>query len=547
MHTLRPVSELEIAAGAVIVSPEKFVAMGTPRPDFLGFGRNVLSSSIQSVLVTRKSGWAPRWIPTGAPAHSVNIVTFINLRFCRVRYLALLFGAVGFVRAEIRPDAGSGSNGQPAPVAGATASDEWTLDRAVARALEANPDLLLAKHEFERQEGARLQLVARMLPQLSASASANERARGLIDRSPGERNIPPSAQTAVALYSYDMRVEVRQLVFDGLASWHQVKRQQLLKKQAYLVLRNTVARTISQVRQGLDAIQLRTSTVAAEKRRVEEYIQLVEWTSRKQAEGEVPEFELLRAEAEAEGARADLAEARRALGAAEQSFRRLLQLPDSKQPVRVAGEFTARPFDLPFEEALGEARANRPDLEAAAVAVAAAKATERAEVGNWLPTVEAFASYGERSSYYNSGIRLDGWTYGVMGEWNLFEGGASRGRRMAARAERRSAETRLAETEHGVVSKLHELYEGLAQARVAMEAQQKSVDMASRAARDARRLYEEGQASLEQVLQATMTLRRAETRLGESIYTQNAMIAEIEFSVGGQIRDSIAVPDTWKP
>jgi outer membrane protein len=436
-----------------------------------------------------------------------------------------------------------------AGIAGPQAAGErWTLERALARAVEANPDLLAAKFDVERQEGARLQVQARLMPSVTASVGMNQREQALIDVSPSQRAnpLPPSPDTAVALFGYDMRIEVRQVLFDGFANWNMAKRQRLLGKQAYLALCGTVAHTVSLVRQGFDAILLRTAAVTAEQRRVEEYEQVVKWTSRKQSEGDVPEFELLRAEAELEGARADLAEAVRSMGQAEQSFRRLLQISDTAGTLQLEGKFEPRPFSLPLDEAINQARANRPDLQAAVIALEAARRNQLADTGNYLPKVEAFASYGSRTSYYTSSIRLTGWTYGVTGQWDLFEGGAARGRRISLRADRRGAEARLAEIEQGIVSKLHELYQGLQQARVAMEAQEKSVGMSARASRDARRQYEVGSANLEQVLQAGMTFRRAESRRNEAVYSYNSTIAEIELALGGQMADSVKVPDTWK-
>ena len=425
----------------------------------------------------------------------------------------------------------------------------WTLERALARAVEANPDLLAAKYDVERQEGVRLQLQARLLPNVSANAGLSQREQALVDLPPSERANPPppSADTAVALRSYDMNIEVRQILFDGLSSWNQAKRQKLVAKQAYLSLLGTVAATVNLVRQGFDAILLRTASVAAEGRRVEEYAQLVDLTVRKNLAGEIPEFELLRAEAELEGARADLAEAVRSLGQAEQSFRRLLQISDATGPLKLVGKFVPRPFDLPLAEAIKRAQVNRPDLQAAALGVEAARRNQLSETGGYLPKIDAFASYGSRSSYYSTSIRLNGWTYGVQGQWALFDAGAARGRRASLRADQRSAETKLAQTEQGIVSNLHELYQGLEQSRVAMEAQGKGVAISARATRDAHRQYEVGAANLEQVLQTGITYRRAESRLNEAIFSYNAIIAQIELSVGGQISDSLKVPDTWKP
>jgi outer membrane protein TolC len=335
-------------------------------------------------------------------------------------------------------------------------------------------------------------------------------------------------------------------LFDGLSSWNQLQRQRLLTSQAYEALRTAVLKAATTVRQAFDNIQLRTVSLAAEQRRVGEFEQLVAWTRQKQSVGEVAEFELLRAESEFEGAKADVAEAQRLLGQAEQAFRRLLQIPQTAGALKTEGNFALRRFDLPIDEAVSEAMQNRPDLRGQELAVAAARKNEISQWGTYLPRIEGFASYGLRSSYYNSAIKLDGWTFGLIGQWNIFDGNAAHGRQVAARAEKRIAETRLAETQQSIGSRLSELYGGLDQARVAVEAQKNSLDLATRATRDARRSYEVGQSALEPVLQAEITLHRAESRYNEAIFNYNNLVAEIEFAIGGVLKDSIGLPDTWK-
>jgi outer membrane protein len=446
--------------------------------------------------------------------------------------------------APVRAADRAPANGQVGPDPN---TEIWTLESALGRAMVANADLVAAKHEFERQQGVKIQLLSRLLPNVAISGGINQRDRGLVDISPSQRllQLPPTPDTAVALYSYDARIEIRQLVFDGLSSWNQYQRQRLLTSQAYQGLRTAVLKAATSVRQGFDAIQLRTVMLAAERRRVEEFAQLVTWTRQKRTVGELPEFELLRAEAEYEGAKADVAEAQRALSQTEQAFRRLLQIPQNGV-LKVDGRFALRPFDLPIERALAEAVENRPDLRGQILGLEAARKNEISQWGTYLPRIEGFASYGMRSSYYNSSIKLEGWTVGLIGQWNIFDGNAAQGRKVQARAERRIAETRLAETQQLIGSRLTELYAGLDQAKVAVEAQEKSLNLAMRSARDARRSYEIGQAALESVLQAEITLHRAEGRYNEAIFNHNSIVAEVEFTIGGQLQDSIGIPDTWK-
>src|SRR5688572_6744708 len=59
----------------------------------------------------------------------------------------------------------SAADGGAADTPGALPPDNvWNLETAVARAMAANTELAAAKYEFERQEGVRLQLRARLVP-----------------------------------------------------------------------------------------------------------------------------------------------------------------------------------------------------------------------------------------------------------------------------------------------------------------------------------------------------------------------------------------------
>lgn len=411
----------------------------------------------------------------------------------------------------------------------------WTLADALQRAMEANPDVVEARHRIEGQEGVRLQVQARLLPQVSGVATFDEREERLIDRSAFELGQPPSRQTAVAQQSYDARLEIRQLVFDGFSSWNQIKRQKLLERQAYLSLQNVASRTASLVRQVFDAVLMRQQILETEQRRIEGLQQLVEVTRRKRAAGEIPEFEQLRAETELQSAQADLAQAKRGLLEAEETFRRLLQVPATGERLRLEGTFGQRHFTMDFRAAVEAARAHRSDLESAQLQVEASKLQQRSILGLFSPSVELYASYGTRSSYYDFNRALDGWTVGVMGRWNVFDGGENFGRLKSQRAERRIAESQLAEIQHQIDSQLSELFEGLAQTGEAIAARRKTLDLADRALHQARLLYDAGQASLEQILQAELSQRRAQNGLFEAVFGYNATVAQIEYATGATL------------
>jgi hypothetical protein len=411
----------------------------------------------------------------------------------------------------------------------------WTLPAALDRAMQSNSEIVSARLEVEREEGARWQVRARMLPRVSATASTDERDTSLIDRSPTEFNQPPSQRSAVAKWGYDVRVEVRQMVFDGLVTSNLVERQRLRREQAALRITAVANEVVTAVRQSYDAVLVRRAQLAAETQRVADLSQLADYAARKQALGEIAELDSLNARSLLETARAEQADIEREVTLAEQQFARLLQLPESSGPIVLEGEFAVRTFEMEYSTAAALAFKRRPDLESATLAVESSRRQLKALKGDMLPRFDAFASWSNRSSYYDSSRTLDGWTIGATGNWSLFDGGDSRGRRRAALAEQRIAEVKLDELELQIGSRLRELYQTLAQTRKTMAAQENGRQFATRAFQAARRLYENGQASLEKVLQAQMISRQADNRYLEAVFRYNLTVAQIEQSIGGAV------------
>lgn len=421
----------------------------------------------------------------------------------------------------------------------------WTLERALQRALEANPDFLAARLDYERQQGVRIQVRARLLPQLNVAASREKRADGLIDRTTAELTLPPNQRSFVASSSYDMRVELRQLIFDGLGAWNQTKQYKALEDEARLAMEAVAHRTVALVRQGFDAVLWRRDAAAREQLRVVALQQVVDWTVKKQEVGEVPEYEKFRAQAELKLAEADRAQAQSNVAKAEQYFRRLLMIPDRSvdgKLLMLEGELKPRTLAWTLEEATGMARTRRPDLAAAFAHLKAAQYGVRAARGDYLPKIEAYTSYGTRSSYFDESHRLEGMSGGATARWNIFDGFETRGRVRAQLSGQRIAEVRLEELGFQINAQLREMYADAEQWRVSIDAQRVAADLAGRALSQARRLQELGQAGLEQVLQAELTSRRAQLGQLEAVFNYNSIVAQIEYAVGGRIEPSPAVP-----
>lgn len=414
--------------------------------------------------------------------------------------------------------------------------ESWSLAEAINRALQVNPDILFAAAATVKQQGLETQLKAELLPRVLLSTSLDTRDESLIDRAPGDLVLPPTDQTAISRDRFDGRIELRQMVFDG-AQRRNRYRQQVLQTEATLATQeDTERRTIASVKQSFDALLFYLSVLEIRRATVQTFETILDFAEKRKAAGDVTEFETLRVRTELKSAEADLAQTQSDLITAEQVFRRLLQLPQPahsrKSRIELRGVLEEKSFGLTLENSLQIALTTRKDLQAARYQWEAARRGVAAAYREWLPTLEAFAHYATRSSYYDSDRQLDGWTVGVVGQWDIFSSFRRKGRLLSEKAEAAAAEIRLRELEYRISSRLHELYALLGQTRSVIDYHRASTAFGTKSLQQAERLYEIGQVGLEEVLTAQIALRRAQTNLSRSIYNYNSTLAQIEYSIG---------------
>lgn len=411
----------------------------------------------------------------------------------------------------------------------------WNLDTAISRALVANPTLVEAKLMVERQISLAVEAGARGRPQVAITGGHDWRDRGALDRGPN----PNNQQTALADRSYDVRLEVRQLLFDGGGIANTIKREKLQTLQTRLALQLAAYRAVALVKQHYDAVLFRETTLANARRRELSVQQIADFTERRWKLGEQTEIGHLRAQTELRLAQADIVKSQRDLQQARIGFARQLYLPAPEESQTISytlsGELAPNTLTLPRDEAISLAVARRLDLQAAQIQVQLADAVVKAVKSDAYPKIEANVGYGYRSSYYDYRHDLDGWTAGISGRWPIFDGNAVKARTRAYRVEQRVTQVRLEDMELKVRTEVAELYGSLQLARSALVAQQEAKELAEKSLAFSKRAYELGQATLEQVLEMEEVLLRSQNAYAEAILTLNATVAQLEYSVGGAL------------
>ena len=381
--------------------------------------------------------------------------------------------------------------------------------------------------------------VSDLLPKMRLIGSANGRDEGLIDRHPNERNQVPNDQTAITQDAYTGSIEVRQTLFDGLKRWNRYKQESLRLKGEESTVEDTQRKITSFVKQSFDQLLFMLSVVKIREETVATFETILDITQKKLAVGDITQYDTLRVRTELQSAIAELAESKSDLITAEQIFRRLLVLPQPTNPkhehIKLVGILEEIPFDIPFGKALKLALDNREDLHAARYQWDAARKGVLIAQGAWLPTLEVFANYSIRSSYYDDKRDLEGWMIGATGQWNIFDGFLRSGNIVSHKAEARTAQINYQELEYKITSHIQELYAQIAQSRSVIKYHRTSMELGDESLHQAERLYEVGQVGLEEVLDAQITLRRSQINYSRVLFNYNTALAEIEYAIASPL------------
>jgi len=405
------------------------------------------------------------------------------------------------------------------------------------QAIVTNPEILEARANYERQTGVLINVRSALLPKAEAVGSVNSRDRSLIDISPGSASLPPSQQTSVSEKSYNLGIEFKQLAFDGFTAFNQFRQHRYLKQTSFWRLVGSSYRVLADVQEAYDAILMNEGVVETNKETVASFQKLADISAKRQAVGDVTVLDGLRVQTELKRAKADLAAAYSSLVRSIENFRKLLQVPSSSdlpELVRLEGPLEQKYFLIAREDALARADALQPEIISAREEMRAAKMKMYSSLGDYLPRVDTFARYSMQSSYYDFDRTLDGWTLGVQGRWNLFDSFGREGAVKADRASLKASRVRLGDRRYRIASQVRELYSQLEAMRQAIEFQHEAIRLGERTVREGERLYAVGMSGIEEVIDAQLTLRRAQVDLYQRIFENNRYVYELEYAIGTQ-------------
>lgn len=328
----------------------------------------------------------------------------------------------------------------------APAAEPWTIARAVATALQRNPDARSARARIDAAQAMITEAQSAWYPQLSLSGRytdtnspmmafgsiLNQRAFnfGMDFNHPGEiDDLNATGTIAYNLYSGGRATAGRKAARAGAEA-------------AALDLRATQDQLVAEVVKAVLNIRKAREAVTAMEGGVRAYEAAVAVAQARFDAGQMLKSDLLSLQVQLAQTREALTSARHGAALADRAFQFVLGIEPSDTPVAF----------VPHDPALAHLTvpstrnfSRRPELASLRARVQAAEAMVDAARGGRRPTVNAFASY-----QYDRGWQLDrhadSWIAGLSVDLSLFDGGQTSGRIRQARAGLEQAKEMLRKT-----------------------------------------------------------------------------------------------------
>jgi len=411
-----------------------------------------------------------------------------------------------------------------------------TLERAVALALERNPEMLRSRLQVRTAEADQAQARAAILPRVDLNASVTRTRSGggevtgsFVDPASGE-TVP--LRTPAEVYStYIAGVSVQQLLFDGGKWWGNREAKDFGLDAARESSAEARLQTVFLVEQRFYELVLAQrqyqvlAEAAARSRGQAEATQRL-FEAGRQAQTDVfaarsnrdnDEISGLLQEARVELARQELA---LAIGAeprepiAVEEPPRLLDEPDPPPPV---------------EPAIAKALLSRANLKALAHSAESQRRAAAAASGDYWPAIGLVAGYSRQTrdpgTFTSSLDKASLLGAGVILSWNLFNGFETRAQVQKAEVQARQAENDLAFARKGVAAEVENAIARLAVARQLARVATRSEENAREGLRLARARQEVGAGT-------QLEVRDAELKLTQS------QLARVGALVGGREAES---------
>jgi len=413
------------------------------------------------------------------------------------------------------------------PDSGAVEPIELSLADALSRGLEQNLAALVASGRVEQAEGERQRALARLLPEIHGSLGES---RQKINLEAYGFPPPPGESPLVGPFDvYDLRLHVSQNVLDAtaLARARAARRLAEASRSSYQQARESVVASVAELYLAALASEARIAAAGSQVTTAEAAATLAR--HRKEV-GRAAGIDVLRAEVALGAERQRLIQAENESAKLELSLAQAIGL-SLDRPLRLTDRIDFAPLEeIDPATAIERARAARPDLIAARLAVAAAEASLDAARRERLPTIAVQADFGPIGPTPDSAED----TYSVAGTLRLplFEGGRIAGEVQAANGRLTAARARLADLDRRVELDVRSSRLDVAAAARLVEVARQQRDLAGQQLIQAQDRFAAGVADNLEVVQAQENVATGNARYVDGLFAYNRSKVALALALG---------------
>jgi outer membrane protein len=407
----------------------------------------------------------------------------------------------------------------------------YTLQECLDRALDQNPDVLVAKKHLEEAAGAIVVARAGYLPSLTSYANF-ERLEASYATLNGSANNRP--------YIWNVNIRLTETIYAGGAVRAGMDIARLQKNSRLLDYEAAVDQVIMDVRIAFYDVLHNQSDVAVHEQAVDFLAEQVKNEQARLEVGTGQKLNVLRAEVNRALEQSALVDARNRLRNSYLRLSELLSIPysisDGQAPFDVDGILTYEKTALDLGDCLEHALNQRPELTARENDIKVQQKQLIVDRSTVLPHVALFTGYDVVSEPDRTQVadHFEGYLAGVSVSWQLFDGLATKGRMNATRARVEAAEITADAAHRTVETEVLRAYRDLQRSEENIETQTANVQLATDSQKLATANFGLGLTSQLELLQSRLDLTRAQVAELSARFEYNAALARLERAMGSQ-------------
>jgi outer membrane protein len=418
-------------------------------------------------------------------------------------------------------------------VATITQRPRYTLQQCIDRALDQNPDVLVAKKHLEEAAGGIVVARAGYLPSLTSYANF-ERLEASYATLNGSVNNRP--------YVWNVNIRLTETIYAGGAVRAGMDIARLQKHSRTLDYEGAVDQVIMDVRIAFYDILRNQSDVAVHEQAVNFLTEQVKNEQARLDVGTGQKLNVLRAGVNLALEQSAYVDARNLLRNSFLRLSELLSIPYSTDqdqvPFDIEGTLAYEKKTLDLGDCLERALNQRPELTARENDIKVQKKQLIVDRSAVLPHVDLFAGYDVVSEpdRTQSADHYDGYLAGVSVSWYLFDGFAAKGQMRATRARAEGAEISYDAIHRSIEADVLRAYRDLQRSEENIGTQTANVQLATDSLKLATANFGLGLTSQLELLQSQLDLTRAQTAELSARYEYNAALARLDRAMGSQFQ-----------